>query len=340
MSVDLTIKVGTGDFRQALNSVRIHACADKDVPTIHRIRLAISIENVTVTATDMFTAGLAIVSIWDGYGPEETVTVDLLPEDVSKVLMMHPGGKDKADEPELMLRLDLTGERVTITDCSGLIDGRALTIPRLPTDGGSLGTIPDLILKGHASPAVVVSDMVVSGDAIARFKAASSAYGDPLEVEAHAGVRALLVRCGESFLGLLMPRTLASSERDRMTEWSSGWDRRLPGIAAAARSELATSAGPVQVEPVDLDANPDIDLYLHAVELVVKTQFGSPSMLQRKLRIGFAKAARLIDQMEEAGIVGPRDGSAARVVQVAVDAVDDLLAALRGEATEASEGES
>jgi hypothetical protein len=339
MSADLTVKVGTGDFRQALTSVRIHACTDKDVPTVHRIRLAVGVENVTVTATDMFTAGMAIVSIWDGYGPDEAVTIDLLPEDVAKVLMMHPGGKDKADEPELMLRLDVTGERVTITDCSGLIDGRALTIPRLPTDGGSLGTIPDLILKGHGSPAVVVSDMVVSGDAIARFKAASSAYGNALEVEAHAGVRALLVRCGESFLGLLMPRTLASSERDRMTEWSSGWDRRLPGIATAARAQLATSTGSVRVAPVDLDANPDIDLYLQAVELVVKAQFGSASMLQRKQRIGFAKAAGLLDRMEEAGIVGPAQGGS-RAVNVPVDAVDDLLAALRGEATEASEDES
>lgn len=328
-TVDLTVEVGTGDFRQALNSVRVHACADKDVPTIHRLRLAIGTENVTVTATDMYTAGLAVVSIWDGPGPDKVVTVDLLPEDVAKVLMMHPGGKDKSDEPELMLRLDITADRVTITDSSGLVDGRALTIPRLPTDGGTLCTIPDLVLKQHTSPAVVVSDMVVSGDAIARFKAASSAYGNALEIEAHSGAKALLVRCGESFLGLMMPRNLTANERDRMSEWSTGWDQRLPQTAAAARAERSPVAA-VRVEPVNLDETPDVDLYLQAVELVVRTQFGAPSMLQRKLRIGFAKAARLIEQMEDAGIVGPRDGTAARVVHVAVDRLDELLAALRG----------
>lgn len=327
--MDLTIKVGTGDFRQALTAVRVHACADAEVPTIHRIRLAIDRENLTVTATDMYTAGLAIVSIWDGPGPDETVTVDLLPDDVAKLLTIHKGGKDKADEPELMLRLDITGDRVTVTDCSGLVDGRALTIPRLPTDGGPLCTIPGLILKQHTSP-VTETDVIVSGDAIARFRSAAATYGDPLAVEGHSGVRALLVRCGESFLGLLMPSTLGETEVGRMRDWSEGWDRRLPAVAAAAHAQQ-TETMRVTVAPVDLDENPDLDMYLQAVELVVKTQFGAPSMLQRRMRIGFAKAARLIEQMEEAGIVGPRNGAAARTVHVPVDAVDELLAALRGE---------
>jgi S-DNA-T family DNA segregation ATPase FtsK/SpoIIIE len=180
-------------------------------------------------------------------------------------------------------------------------------------------------------PSVNVITGLIKANVPARLAFAVSSATDSRVILDQMGAEKLVGK-GDMLLlegGTSIPRRVQGSwvGEDEVRAVVAQWRRQAPAVTydddvqGAADDDHGFGGGGSSTGAGDDDE----ELLWQAMELVVRSQLGSTSMLQRKLKVGFARAGRLMDLLEQRGVVGPSEGSKARAVLMTTPELDELL---------------
>jgi DNA segregation ATPase FtsK/SpoIIIE, S-DNA-T family len=178
-------------------------------------------------------------------------------------------------------------------------------------------------------PSVNVITGVIKANVPARLAFAVSSATDSRVILDQAGAERLI---GKGDMLLLGPASSAPLriqgswvEEAEVRKIAAVWKRQAPDITFDTEVQGSDEGTSGSGSSSSGGGDDDDDLLVQAMELVVRSQLGSTSMLQRKLKVGFARAGRLMDLLEQRGVVGPSEGSKARAVLMTVEELESAL---------------
>lgn len=245
--VEATIQVATVDLRKALQAVKPHAERNKtgDNAVEHRIRLSFDASEVYVMATNGQTIGLAVVPIQDDSRAERFAAddgafwIDLSPRHVRLILQFFEISTGSGSDMEEMLELHATTAQLTIRDIGGLWAGEGITLEQVEFDTDFPNLIKMLApaLAEAGNPSSAGKHLVVSGQLLRLFEAASKAYG-PLVIKPTGtdASRGFIVQAGDRFVGVVSSKHLDEDGMKNRDKAHMRWLERFPAPVLTAVS--------------------------------------------------------------------------------------------------------
>lgn len=331
------IDLPTSELHNLLAPVLPHASSDKDLPELAVVRLEARDGVLHAIATDRYTLAAARHTLRD-FVEDFALTLDRADAQAVLRLFRHT----KNEDPDLHVIVDRMPVPVD-TGTSPLAmgirieapDGKRLTLHDRAHDiPAPLDNWRRLLAAAMDRPLTPVTPAVgLAGPALAKW-ARSAGKGEYAAV--YAGPPAansrsvpMLVIIGDHVAGLWAQAGMPGSDHSDLLEGSL-WRKDLAGIEG---EDPASFMAPPPA-PVEEEGEPGgVELLCAAAELVITTQFGSTSMLARKLKVGFATAQQLMDDLERHNVVGPAEGAKARDVLARPFDLDVVLGKIRsGEA--------
>lgn len=341
--IDLT----TRQWHELIKPVLPHVSTDPEVPELAAVRIECAASAVYAVATDRRTIAAERFPL---YGNARLGSYDIprpvhvRASEAKASLAMFPFSKDF--DPPLQLTIDRVPFPVRVAGRPDVIDRYALTLEA--ADGTRLSMYdhrdpssdPISIWRQHLAgvlhrpQAAAAPALNFHAVHLARW-AAACRKGERLAFfTGSKGDQSVLVAVESHFLGAWMPVSYLESPAEMLA--SSPWRDELdevPWLAGVSGVSTTVNVGPATVSVMSSTSAQAAEmaaLLRQAAEIVITTQFASTSMLQRKLHIGFAAAARLMGHLETLGVVGPAQGSKARDVLIPPHGLAGVLQALDG----------